>query len=57
METDFINGILELGTSGILVYLFLKERARSTSIMESRIDDLKARITWLEAHVSPSPTT
>jgi len=54
METDFISGLLELGTSGILVFLFLRERTRSTEIMEARIQDLKERVAYLEAILPPT---
>lgn len=55
MEADMINSLLELGTSGLLIWLFLKERNRVTQIMEDRIAELHSRISWLEARVSPFP--
>ena len=56
MELEFVSGILELGTSGLLIWLFLKERYRVTEIMEARIAELHERILWLETRVLPYPT-
>ena len=52
---DIISSVLNLGEIGFLVWLFLKERARSTEVQDARIADLKSRILFLERLVRPAP--
>ncbi len=54
METSLFSTLAELGTTGLVLGLLYMERRRSSSIQESRIDDLKQRIAYLEAMLPPT---